>query len=175
MKKLLLTLIFSFSTFLQAEGIPSFTLTTFDNRTITVNPLKISESRTDLEFKEFKGKAVLLSLFGYRCPPCIKEIPEFIELTKKHKDTLEIVALESQGYPADLLEDFVEDYEMNYNVIPGINHGDFIEYISTEAGYTRGTPLPLLLAINKNGEVIKVKAGYMNKKKLEELVEQLNK
>ena len=174
MKKLLLTLILTFSTFLQAADTPSFTLTSIDGKTITVNQLKISKTETGLEFKEFKGKAVLLTLWGHRCPPCIKEIPEFISLTKKHKDDLAIVAIEAQGYPSDKVKEFANDYHMNYNVIAGIEHNDFIKYIATMAGYSRGVPLPLLIAINKDGEVEQVRAGMVREDELEMLIEDLN-
>jgi thiol-disulfide isomerase/thioredoxin len=174
MKKLLLTLILLFTTFLHAKDAPSFTLTNIDNKTITINQLNISKTETGLEFKEFKGKAVLLSLWGHRCPPCIKEIPEFIKLTNKHKNNLEIVAIESQRYPADRVKEFADDYKMNYNVIAGINHNNFIDYIATMAGYSRGVPLPLLIAINKHGEVEQVRAGLIREDELEMLVEDLN-
>lgn len=174
MKKLLLTLILTFTTLLQAADTPSFTLTTIKDKTITINQLNISKTETGLEFKEFKGKAVILSLWGHRCPPCIKEIPEFIKLTNKHKDNIEIVAIESQRYPAKDVKEFADDYEMNYNVVAGIDYGDFIDYIATMAGYSRGVPLPLLIAINKHGEVEQVRAGLVREDELEMLVEDLN-
>jgi len=174
MNKILLILFLTLSTFLQAADAPSFTLTTIDGKTITVNQLKISETETGLEFKEFKGKAILLTLWGHRCPPCIKEIPEFVKLTKKHKDDLEIVALEAQRYPTKDVKEFAELYDMNYNVIAGVEYGEFIDYIATMAGYSRGVPLPLLIAINKHGEVEQVRAGLVREDELEMLVEDLN-
>ncbi len=174
MKKLLLTLMLGLTIFLQAEEAPSFALTTVDDKNITVNQLNISKTETGLEFKEFKGKAVLLVLFGHRCPPCLKEIPEFIALTKKHKDDLEIVAIESQQYPTDKVKEFVAEHQMNYNVVAGIDHNDFIMYIASMAGYTQGIPLPLLIAVNKNGEVEQVQAGIIREDELEMLVEELN-
>lgn len=174
MNKILLTLFLTLSTFLQAADTPSFTLTTIDDKNITVTQLKVSETETGLEFKEFKGKAILLILWGHRCPPCLKEIPEFISLTKKHKDDLEIVAIEAQRYSVDDVKEFAKDYGMNYNVVAGINHNDFINYIATMAGYGRGVPLPLLIAINKHGEVEQVRAGLIREDELEMLVEDLN-
>ncbi|HIP51618.1 MAG TPA: redoxin domain-containing protein [Campylobacterales bacterium] len=174
MNKILLTLFLTLSTFLQAADTPSFTLTTIDDKNITVTQLKVSETETGLEFKEFKGKAILLILWGHRCPPCLKEIPEFISLTKKHKDDLEIVAIEAQRYSVDDVKEFTDDYDMNYNVVAGINHNDFINYIATMAGYGRGVPLPLLIAINKHGEVEQVRAGLIREDELEMLVEDLN-
>ncbi|CAA6821863.1 MAG: Putative lipoprotein thiredoxin [uncultured Sulfurovum sp.] len=174
MKKLLITLIFILTNFLQAAENPTFNLTTIDNKKITINQKRISKTETGLDFEEFRGKPVLLSLFGHRCPPCIKEIPEFIKLTNKHKDNLEIVAIESQRYPVKEVKDFAELYDMNYNVVAGIEYDDFIDYIATMAGYGRGVPLPLLIAINKDGEVEQVKAGLIKEDELEMLVEDLN-
>jgi len=172
MKKILLTLtiiFISLTSSIYAEDTPSFTLTTIDDKNITV-----TETKEGLTFHEFKGKAVLLTLFGHRCPPCLKEIPEFIELTNKHKDDLEIVALEAQLYPTEKVKEFVDEHKINYNVIAGIDHGDFVNYIAQRAGYTRGVPLPLLIAINKNGEVESVQAGLIREDELELLIKDLN-
>jgi thiol-disulfide isomerase/thioredoxin len=173
MKKIIftfaLTLITSLSTLYAEETSPTFSLTTIDNKTIN-----ITETKEGLDFKEFKGKAVLIALFGHRCPPCIKEIPEFIKLTNNHKDDLAIVALESQNYPSDNVKSFADEHKMNYNVIAGINHGDFISYIAKRAGYTNGIPLPLLISIDKYGEVQGVQAGQLREDELEFLVKDLN-
>ncbi len=174
MNKLLLTIILSIVTLLYAEETPSFTLTTIDNKSITVNQLNISKTETGLEFVEFKGKAVLLTLWGHRCPPCLKEIPEFISLTNKHKDDLEIVAIEAQRYPTDKIKTFIKDHNINYNVVAGVEHNDFINYIASMAGYTRGIPLPLMIAVNKDGEVEQVRAGLVREDELEMLIEDLN-
>ncbi|RUM69868.1 MAG: TlpA family protein disulfide reductase [Sulfurovum sp.] len=174
MKKLFLTLALAFistTSILSADDKPLvYTLTTTNNQEITVN-----DTKEGLDFKEFKGKAVLLTLFGHRCPPCIREIPTFVELTTKHPNDLAIVAIEAQNYPEDEVKEFQEEHKMNYNVIAGINHNDFITYISGRAGYTSGIPLPLLIAIDKHGEVQNVHAGELTLDELESLVKDLNK
>jgi thiol-disulfide isomerase/thioredoxin len=173
MKKLFLTLALAFistTSIVSADKPLVYTLTTTNNKTITIN-----DTKEGLNFKEFQGKAVLLTLFGHRCPPCIREIPAFIELTSNHPNDLAIVAIESQNYPEDEVKEFQEEHKMNYNVIPGINHNDFITYISGRAGYTSGIPLPLLIAIDKHGEVQNVHAGELTLDELESLVKDLNK
>jgi peroxiredoxin len=175
MNKILLTLFLSLFTFLYAsEEAPTFNLTTINDKNITVSQIQISERDTGLEFKEFKGKAVLLALWGHRCPPCLKEIPEFIKLTNNHKDDLEIVAIEAQLHPANKVKEFANEHGMNYNVVAGINHDDFLYYIATKAGYTDGVPLPLLIAINKEGQVEDIHAGLVHEDELEMLVKELN-
>ena len=171
MKKLLLTLAFiSLNTLSANEASDiNFTLNTTDNQTIN-----ITETKEGLDFEQFKGKAILLTLFGHRCPPCIREIPELIELTKNHKSDLEIVAIESQNYPIEEVKAFKKRHEMNYNVVPEIDYNDFISYIAGRAGYTSGIPLPLLIAIDKHGEVKGVQAGQLSQEELESLVKTLN-
>ena len=169
MKKLILIITLLLTTVINAKEPLSFTLTTVNDNNITV-----SETKEGLDFHEFKGKAVILTLFGHRCPPCKKEIPELIELTNEHKNDLEIVAVEAQLYPKDSLKEFVAEHKMNYNVIAGYDHNDFVAYIANRAGYTNGIPLPLLIAINKDGEVESVQAGLIGKSELEQLVKDLN-
>ena len=169
MKKLFLILTVLLSTYLYAADAPTFTLSTTTEKNITV-----TEIENGLEFKEFKGKAVLLALFGHRCPPCIKEIPEFINLSKTHADKVEIIAIEAQDYPLADVKEFVQKHNMTYNVVAGADHHAFLNYVATRAGYTRGIPLPLLIAINKDGEVENVQAGLVHQDELELLVKDLN-
>ena len=173
MKKIIftfaLTLIMTLSTLHAEEEALTFTLTTIDNKEIN-----ITETKEGLDLKKFEGKAVLIALFGHRCPPCIKEIPEFIKLTNNHKDDLAIVAIESQDHPSDAVKSFAEEHKMNYNVVAGINHRDFISYLAKRAGYTGGIPLPLLISIDKYGEVQGVQAGQLKEDELEFLVKDLN-
>jgi len=171
MKKIFfaLTLITLLSTLHAEESTLTFSLTTIDNKTITID-----ETKKGLDIQEFKGKAILIVLFGHRCPPCLAEIPEFIKLTNNHKDDLAIVALEAQNYPSDAVKSFANEHKMNYNVVAGVNHGDFISYIAKRAGYNHGIPLPLLISIDKYGEVQDVQAGQLREDELEFLVKDLN-
>ena len=173
MKKIIftlaLTLITTFSTLHAEETTPTFALTTINNKTIN-----ISETKKGLDIKEFKGKAVLIALFGHRCPPCLKEIPALIELTNNHKNDLAIVAIEAQDYPSDDVKVFANEHKINYNVVPGIDYNDFISYLAKRAGYSTSIPLPLLISIDKYGEVQDVQAGELREDELEFLVKDLN-
>ncbi len=137
----------------------TFTLETIDGKTI-----HIREIENGLEFKEFKGKAIFLVLFGHRCPPCLREIPELIELTKEHKD-LAIVAMEVQGLDGDMLSEFAKDRGINYSVISGDGNMDFIGYIQAKAGWSGS--IPFLLGLDKKGQVQIMQIGGIPKRQLE--------
>ena len=173
MNKIILTLtLLATLNLLQAKepiAPQTFTLVTTDEQNIS-----IIETQEGFDFPQFKGKAIFIALFGHRCPPCLKEIPEFIELTNKHKDDLAIVAIEVQGYPADKVKEFAEMHKMNYNVVPGVNHRDFVSYLADRAGLPNGVRLPFLIAINKDGEVEGTQEGGLSQDELEFIVEDLN-
>lgn len=173
MKKILLTIFLTFGTTLLVAETPSpvdaesFTLTDTEGTTI-----KVTELEEGLKFEKYHGRAVFLVLFGHMCPPCNAEIPEFIELTKAHPDKLAIVALEAQRYSNEDLKKFKTEKGINYHLVAGKNHDDFIGYIAQRAQWNGS--IPLLIAIDKKGAVQAVQPGFIAKTVLEELIEKLN-
>ena len=136
-----------------------FTLTTIDGK-----KLNVSEIDNGLKFKELEGKAIFLIFFGYRCPPCVREIPSLIELTNEHKD-LAIVAIEVQGYDKQELTEYRQRKGINYNLISSDNHMEFISYIQAKANW-HGS-IPFFLGLNKKSEVSIVHTGGIGKSALE--------
>ncbi|MCK5855494.1 MAG: TlpA family protein disulfide reductase [Sulfurovaceae bacterium] len=146
----------------------TFTLTNMEETEIHV-----SHTESGLYFQEYYGKAIFLVLFGHRCPPCNAEIPEFIELTKKYKDKLEIVAIEAQSYSVEKLKVFREEKDINYNLIAGKEHDEFLGYIAQRAEWSG--KIPFLIALDRYGMVQEMIAGFVSKEKLEELVKRLTR
>jgi len=129
-----------------------FTLTTLDGKVLHIN-----ETAGGLSFKEYKDKVVILLFFGYRCPPCLREIPVLKSLTDKgHKD-LEIVALEVQGQTKEQLKAFKERKGINYTLIASEGNFDFIDYIAKKANW--GGSIPFLIGFDKKNEVKVVHVG----------------
>ena len=168
MKKIIFTILLTLITTLNAETPqPHFTITDTTN-----NPIHITDLKEGLLFDEYKGKAVLLIMFGHNCPPCREEMPELIELFKKNKDRLAIVAIEVQGYKTAQLAEFKKTEGINYTLVSGQDNQDFVQHIFQRAGW-KGQ-IPFLVAIDKNGEVQDIKAGMLGKETLEKLVTILN-
>jgi len=174
MKKILLSILLILgSTFAFADVLPetetqTFTLTDTDGQQI-----HISHTEGGLNFQEHQGKAIFLVLFGHMCPPCNAEIPEFIELTKKYKDTLAVVAIEAQRYSMENLRDFKAKKNINYSLIPGKDNDEFIGYIAQRARWSG--QIPFLIALDKNGDVQDMESGFASKEKLEGLILKLTK
>jgi len=144
-----------------------FTLTTIDGK-----EFHLTEIDNGLEFKELKDKAIFLLFFGHRCPPCLREIPELIELQKEHKD-LAIVAIEVQGLEKEQLKDFAKRKGINYNLITLDNSMRFVNYIQVKASWSGS--IPFLIGLNKKGRVIIINVGGVSKEQLEQAHKELIK
>ena len=139
----------------------------FTLETIHGEKIHINETKGGLDFQEFKNKAVLFVFFGYRCPPCLREVPELIALNnEKHKD-LEIIALEVQGLNPEGLQDFAKRTGVNYKLISSDNNNDFINYIVQRANW-KGN-IPFLLGFDKQGVVQVVHTGGIAKEQFDKI------
>jgi thiol-disulfide isomerase/thioredoxin len=146
---------------------------TFTIETIDGKVLHIKDMPNGLRFKELQGKAILLIFFGYRCPPCLREIPRLNSLISKHNNDLEIVALEVQGLEADELKSFVKEHNIKYKVVEGLKYMEFITYIQHRAEWQGA--IPFLIALNKSGEVQFAQVGGLFEKELEYIYKEITK
>jgi len=138
------------------------------------NTLHVDEEENGISFQEHKNKVVFLLFFGYRCPPCLGEIPELIELQKEKGDKLAIIGVEVQRLPEEQLKAFKASKNINYTLLSD-GTGDnskFVSYIAERAQW-RGS-IPFLVGINPNGEVNFVHVGGMRKHSLEQVFDQLS-
>jgi thiol-disulfide isomerase/thioredoxin len=168
MKKLLLSAILLFSLFssLQAQSDMTMSITDTNNKTY-----EITGTEQGLTIKGLEGKIVFLEFFGHMCPPCLKTIPHLIDLKKKHKDELAVIAVEVQGYDRAKLANFAKQKGINYTTVSQDDAGILVQYISQRAQW-KGS-IPFLVALNKKGVVQFVQAGLLPETSLEELIKQL--
>ena len=137
--------------------------------------LHIDEVENGISFQEHKDKVVFLIFFGYRCPPCLGEIPELVELQKEKGDKLAIIGMEVQRLPEEKLKAFKASKNINYTVLSDgtAENSKFVSYIAERAQWTGS--IPFLVGISPNGEVNFVHVGGMRKKSLEQVFDQLSK
>ena len=118
--------------------------------------------------KEWDGQVVLLNFWATWCPPCLKEIPDFIEV--QH-------ALADQGFQIigvavdneDDVREFATDMAMNYPVMAG--EAEAIE-LSQKYGNSIGG-LPFSAFIDRNGKISHTITGELSKDRLVAILEQL--
>lgn len=174
MKQIILTLtlyFITFNTFLHAEDVQSldYNLTTSEN-TLLYSKL----TNKGWNFEGLDNKAVFIVIFGHRCPPCLAEIPSFVQAIKEHGDKLSIVAIEAQGLDQEELQIFKKNNEINYTLLTRENkeNDSFFRDIASKLNWQG--QLPLLVAIDKYGEVKESQLGMVSHNKIEVLIDTLN-
>jgi thiol-disulfide isomerase/thioredoxin len=134
-----------------------------------IRPL-MAVSFADLEGKsrnlgEWRGKVLVVNFWATWCPPCLKEIPEFIRMQQQLGEQ----GLQFVGIAADQPEkvrQFAADYRMNYPVLLG--QMDVIE-IARLAGNTAGG-LPFTVIIDREGRWVRSASGALDEARLQTLL-----
>jgi len=171
MKKLLTTLLIaSFTFFVHAEEAKMTEMSMTD---IKGKTYKVKGTEEGMLIEGLEGKVVFLEFFGHKCPPCLASIPHLIDLQKKHKDNLAIVAIEVQGLDSKEVKGFAKKKGMNYIVISEEKASEVVSYIQQRAQW-QGS-IPFLVALDPKGDVQFVQAGMLPEESLEDLIGQLQK
>ena len=115
-----------------------------------------------VSLSDLSGKVILLNFWGTWCPPCRKEIPDFIELYNKHNEAgLEIVGITLQSGTPDKIQAFMEDWDMNYTVLTDIR-GNETQFVTQQYGQAIGRPIngiPTTFIIDREGFIVKTYVG----------------
>jgi len=87
-----------------AKPAPSFTLQDLKGNQISLS--------------DFKGKVVVLDFWATWCPPCVKEIPHFIELYEQYKDRgFAMVGISVDRGGISVVKSFAQKHRVNYPIL----------------------------------------------------------
>ncbi len=165
-KKIFFSILVALSSlaFAQNAQHPKFNIKSIDGKTFSIqgadNGLKFSG--------DLKGKVVLIEFWGTHCPPCRMSIPHYIDLNKKYKDKIAMLAIEVQMTPRDILLDFAKQKGINYNVFTQVGNNNFVNYLAARAGWR--SAIPFLLIFDKTGEIKFIKLGYISEADVEGVI-----
>lgn len=118
--------------------------------------------------KDWDGQVVLLNFWATWCPPCLEEIPHFIEIQQEMQNR----GFQIIGVAVDSEENvraFADEMAMNYPILAG--EMEAIE-LSQKYGNTIGG-LPFSAIIDKNGKVTHTIMGELSKDRLISILKQL--
>ena len=147
---LLILAVFMGSVFIDARALETgnnakdFTLQDVNGKAVTLS--------------DFKGKVIILDFFATWCPPCKKEIPDFIALEKAYGTQGFAMVGVAIAERADA-KSFADKIGINYTVL--VDDGK----ASAEYGPIRA--IPQTFVIDKNFKIARAYIGYKSKEVFE--------
>lgn len=118
-------------------GAPAFTLSDMSGKSVSL--------------ADFRGKVVVLDFWATWCPPCKKEIPDFVELQKQYgPQGVQVVGI-ALDQP-DKVRAFAEQNGINYPVLLGNDE------LTVKYGGIDG--IPTTFVIDKKGKIVNRFEGF---------------
>jgi len=137
-----------------------------DSREIHYNSWQLQDIKGNtVNFKDYKGKVVLINFWATWCPPCIAEMPNLEKLHEDYKD--KVVFLFVSNEKNKVINTFLTQHKYSFNVFIPLENAPEFEVSS----------IPRTLLINKEGKIIidKEGAANWNSQKVKETLDDLLK
>lgn len=118
---------------------------------------------------QWQGKVLVVNFWATWCPPCLKEIPEFVRM----QDSYGAQGLQFIGIAIDdqaKVEAFVTSHRVNYPILMA-GGADGLT-LARDAGNRLGG-LPFTVIIDRQGRTARVELGVLDEKKLLPMVKNL--
>ena len=116
----------------------------------------------DHSLADWRGKVLVINFWATWCPPCIKEIPEFSAVARRHAEQpVQFVGLSIDT--ADNVREFNARFEVPYPLLIGNSQ---TLSLATEVGNT-ARALPFTVIIDRDGRIAHVTLGTLNEDQLE--------
>lgn len=105
---------------------------------------------------DYKGKTLVLHLWATWCPACVGEMPQFVELQKKHPE-IAILGL-SKDKDAAKHKQFLETKGVNFPsaIVPKPYLEDLVKAVGPISA------IPTTIVVNKQGKIVYRKVGLLD-------------
>lgn len=118
------------------------------------------------KLSDYKGKVIVLDFWATWCQPCIKGIPDLIDIQKSMKD-VQVIGITVDENPMKVVPDFIKKHNINYPILIG-SEEVYRQYGGINA-------IPTTFIIDKEGRIRNKHIGLVPKNVLvEEIKKALN-
>lgn len=115
--------------------------------------------------KEWHGKILIINFWATWCPPCLKEIPEFIKLQNTYADKgLQFIGVAIDDKQA--VTEYLKTISINY---PMLISGDEGIALSQQLGNVVNA-VPFTLIVNQQGQIIHRQPGELSNEKIIKII-----
>ena len=148
----------------QAPAAPSYALPSAEVSGVAPAFTLMDVNGRSVSLASLRGKVVILDFWATWCPPCKREIPDFIKLQSEYGSKgLQIVGI-ALDQP-NKVQAFVKDNGMNYPVLLGTDE--------VAANYGGVEAIPTTFIIDKNGKIVTKYEGFRSKETFESQIKKL--
>ncbi|MEE7627540.1 TlpA disulfide reductase family protein [Methylobacter sp. Wu8] len=114
---------------------------------------------------EWRGKVLVINFWATWCPPCLKEIPDFVALQAQYADKdLQFIGIALED--REPVAEYTAATQINYPILLG---GDNGIALSQQLGNTIGA-VPYTLVVDRKGQIIFRHPGELSKQQIMEVV-----
>jgi peroxiredoxin len=121
----------------------------------------------DVRLADFKGQPLILNFWATWCPPCLEEIPYFVDLSAKYKDDGVVILGISTDDTPDQIRPYASDLKMNYPVLVGLDQPD------VERAFGAMWAIPVTIFVKKDGTICERHQGTQTKEFFESRIKAL--
>jgi thiol-disulfide isomerase/thioredoxin len=152
-------------TYFYIEGLARGIRRTKVQERINFTIADLQDNQVSLDSEPFKGKVILVNIFGTWCGSCNAEIPHLVQFKKKYESRgLEIIGIaferDAEEIAREKVREFIVKRNINYPILFG-GQEKRVNVLSAIKGLDRFSGYPTTIFIGRDGDVKDVKVNFV--------------